>query len=450
MIFIIFLLIIIISFILYFINNTLKKKENFDINLISYIEDEPRSKDIISNMYLFICADNYANIKINGKFIKKTLSQSGYNNLGSYFLENISKNDQITIDISNTNGNGGASVSYIWNKQVYILDQNGFDNNANIINYNAVGNNGWSTKISSLIDHILPWMKNWITMDKSMTITFKIGEYTNKNPLSNDLVMFLGIDDQGTIKLNNTLVYTKNQPWTEVVNFTIPNVNNEDNLTIDCINLGGAGGISLTYLWMGYVYAFPSSFEGLNTVINIINYSTTYNTSFTYCNYFTSIGYMNNCDFMSGALMFNGGNWLRACDGNCNFSLNTIISKNVKNSWIYDKTINTWYETVQNNLIGKWSELKINSNAFMTISFYLKLDSNKSNNKSQNIFHLSNQNANCCELGNNIPGLYIKSNKIYLMSGTNKSNINISIEISNNEESFITLSFSYNTIKIYL
>jgi hypothetical protein len=443
-------LIIIIIIILFIINKYLSNsKENFiSLPFLDNINNTNKSYSNLNNMYLFICCDNNATIKIQGKFNDKTFNQSGYNTLGSYFLENILENDEITINVTNNGGNGGVCVSYIWDKQLYILDENGFNNNANIIKYTATGNNGWSTSIASNIDHILPWMKNWITMNNSMTLSFKIGNNQNSSALSNDMIVFLGIDDQGTVKLNGNQVYSKDKAWNEISNFIIPNVNNGDKLTIDCVNLGGPGGISLTYLWQGYVYAFPSTMEGLNSTINIINYTSTNTTSFIYCDYVSSYGYSKNCDFMTGGIMFNRGNWLRSCDGNCNFTFNTTISNNIKNSWIYDKTINTWYKTVQNNLIGKWSDIDINSSTYMSVSFFLNLED--TNFSFLTIFDLTNNNSNNLVTGNMVPYLVLLPNKIIMMHSTTKTVLNMEFNVPSGKQSYITLTFNYNTIKVYL
>jgi len=457
----IIIIIIILYIILFLVNKYLliNKEDEIDeienfISLSSFsdlFDDESSNSSLnsnsgsnsINNMYLFVCCDSNASIQINGKYNKRTFTQSGYNTLGSYFLENILNNDQISINVTNSSGNGAVCVSYIWNKQLYIMDQNGYSNNANIIKYTINGTKVWSNKISSSINNILPWMKNWITINGSINLSFNIGDKQNTSSLSNDMIVFLSIDNSGTVKLNGTQVFSTNQQWNEIENFTIPNVNNGDKLTFDCINAGGPGGITLTYLWQGNIYAFPSTFEGLNSTINIINFTSTNTTSFIYCNVNPS------CDNANGILMFNGPNWLRSCDGNCNFTINTTVSNNVKNSWIYNKTINNWYKTEKNNLIGKWSDIGINLNNYMTISFYIDLESVDSTRR--NIFHLSNQNANCCEIGNIIPGLWLISNKLYLIiNSTTVSNNIINVEIPTNKQSYITLIFNYNTIKIYL
>lgn len=445
-------LIIIIIIILFIINKYLSNtKENFislpfldNIN----INNTNKSYSNLNNMYLFICCDDNATIELKGKFNNKTFNQSGYNTLGSYFLENIVENDEITINVSNNNGSSGVCVSYIWDKQLYILDQNGFNNNANIIKYTITGNNNWSNSIASNIDHILPWMKNWITMNNSMTLSFNVGNNQNGGALSNDMIVFLGIDNQGTVKLNGNQVYSKDQPWNEIVNFTIPNVNNGDNLIIDCVNIGGPGGISLTYLWQGYVYAFPSTMEGLNSTINIIQYNSTNTTSFIYCESVIPYGNAKNCDFMTGGIMFNRGNWLRSCDGNCNFTFNTTMSNNVKNSWIYDKTINTWYKTVQNNLIGKWSDIDINLSTYMSVSFFIDLEN--TNFSFLTIFDLTNNNSNNLVTGNMVPYLVLLPDKIIMMHSTTKTVLNMEFNIPPGKQSYITLTFNYNTIKIYV
>jgi hypothetical protein len=188
--------------------------------------------------------------------------------------------------------------------------------------------------------------------------------------------------------------------------------------------------------------------EGLNSTINIIQYTSTNTSSFTYCESVIPYGHAKNCDFMTGTIMFNGGNWLRSCDGNCNFTFNSTISNNIKNSWIYDKTINTWYKTVQNNLVGKWSDIDINSSTYMSVSFFLNLED--TNFSFLTIFDLTNNNSNNLVTGNMVPYLVLLPNKILMMHSTTNEVLNIEFSIPSGKESYITLTFNYNTIKIYL
>jgi hypothetical protein len=73
----------------------------------------------------------------------------------------------------------------------------------------------------------------------------------------------------------------------------------------------------------------------------------------------------------------------------------------ISNFWEYTLSTNKWYTINNNNLIGKWSTLGINSNANMTISFNILISS--VNESFRNIFHVSNNNIDCCDKGNRVP-----------------------------------------------
>jgi len=157
------------------------------------------------------------------------------------------------------------NISYIWNKSLYTLPNNGMEGIANIINYQATGAIGWSNAWVSAIPQLLPWMKNYIRFKDApncngwglnqtyMTVTFNVGDTTNNNSFSKNLWCYLGIDDNGYAYINNNLVYTKSQSWNVCAQFTIPNVNPNDSLYVQCRNGGGPGGVSLTYVYQGMI-----------------------------------------------------------------------------------------------------------------------------------------------------------------------------------------------------
>lgn len=384
-----------------------------------------------SGMYIYACCDDDFTISLNGNVI---ITHSGWNDLGVYYVANIKYGDKIVLSGINSCGPGGISISYIWNKELYILDNNGFENSANIINYTTSGNFGWSKIWSDgkYVNKLLPWMKNWIWLkyvdcsgiEKSYgSVSFKVGDTKNQGSLNNDLNVFLGVDDTAKVLLNNSLVYEKNRAPTVVDNFVIPNVNVDDVLTINCISDGGQNGqsgIGITFLWGGQIYTLPSTLSNFNSVVNILNYTSTNTFGMDYP-FISSVE--NNLHFVT--------NWIRGPDGVGNFSLTTKIGQN---GFIYAPTTGTWYTPPLNNKIGKWSSLGVNSNTSMTLSFMIKITEY---NNWRNLFHVTNTGNSCCNVGDRVPGIWITNNQtsLYIVNSTSV----------NGNDSFYSTTIPLNT-----
>jgi hypothetical protein len=400
----------------------------------------------VGDMYMYIYADDYCYVSLNGTQI---ISKSGWNSIGVYYLQNIKYGDAFSCELVNVCAPGGINVCYIWNKQLFIMDENGFENCANIIKYKATGTTGWSTYWVDYVTNPLPWMTNWLTCpyvdncsggESSATITFKVGDFANQETLNNDLVGFVGIDNDGSVYYNNTLVLDKTDLWTNVAQFTIPNVNFMDTLEIQCVNTGGPGAVGLSYLWCGQLFTIPNNLENFNKVANIITYTgSNLNTGL----YAISSGTVNgNLQFVTS--------WVNACYGDCNFTLSAFIGYN---PWSYEPSSGEWYTIVQNNNVGTWSDLPLISNSQMTISFWINLST--INAEWRNIFHFSNDNVNCCNVGNRVPALWVwpSSSNLYLVNDLenagNQNYINPS-GISLNTPVFITLVWSGVTVNSYV
>jgi hypothetical protein len=436
-------------------------KETITLNklLAEKITCNNKNKESISNMYLYVCADDSCTkiiIDGNSKLVIP-VNVGSWTKLNSYFIENIKYGTEIEITVENTGGPGGFCISYIWNKQLYILDNNGFQNTANIINYTCTGNKGWDSLWynTNQITNLFPWMHNWIKIayssnDKSPTygsIKFKIGDTQKNGFMTNDITVFLGIDDNGSVLLNGNPIYNKSkQEWNKSIFFNIPNVKDNAKLEFKCINTRGPGGIGVAYLRSGYLFTLPSSEAGFNSVANIMKYTTTNCDGLTY----DPSSIKNNLSFLTS--------WENTSVVG-DFSLTTNIGESNSDTWTYDKS-KDWMIIEQNkNPIYKWKDLNINSNSNMSISFLLYI-SNTYNNW-RNIFHISNNNNDCCIIGDRVPGLWIypESTRLLLVNDIKKINNNKHVgansDVSTNDgirlnrDCFITMTWSNTTVSIY-
>jgi hypothetical protein len=276
------------------------------------------NKGSTSNMYLYVCCDDECTIQINGK----NLSQTGWNKIGIYLIENVKYNDLLTINATNLGGPGGMCISYIWNNQLFILENNGFENSANIIDFQTTNTIGWSNiwANSNAMPTLLPWMKNWINMKAGnssyATFTCNIGNTKNIGRLTNDLTVFLGIDDSGIVNLNGKKVYNKSQSWNEMINFNVPNVNHGDLLEINCTNGGGPGGMGVCYLWCGQIFTLKNNLSKFNTVAHTIKYGVSNTNGLVY----DPSPVKGNLSFLT--------KWLNSsCSPPCNFNFSTKIGE---------------------------------------------------------------------------------------------------------------------------
>ena len=129
--------------------------------------------------------------------------------------------------------------------------------------------------------------------------------------------------------------------------------------------------------------------------------------------------------------------------------LKRIIDNNV---WKYTNSINKWFEIPQNNYVGRWKDLKINSNNNMTIFFWINIKS-INNNSFRNIFHFTNTNKNYEEKGSRVPALFVSPNSTTLYISCNLENeINSVFTTSSltlNIPTFVTITWLNNTVKVY-
>jgi len=122
-------------------------------------------------------------------------------------------------------------------------------------------------------------------------------------------------------------------------------------------------------------------------------------------------------------------------------------------TWTFKESFgNNWYTIKKDGFKINWSNLGIASNLNMSISFWLKITTISS--EWRNILHLSNNDNNCCNDGDRIPGIWIPANatSLYISNSTttNYNNVYITNSLPLNKEQFITITFNNQTQTIYV
>jgi len=142
-------------------------------------------------MYIYMAGDDVCTISLNDKVV---YTYNWGQNVVEYYIENVGYGDKLSFSCKNTGGPGGLCFSYIWNKQLFILENNGYQNCANTIYYTTEGKNKWDNLWSNIIPGLLPWMKNWITCadgnNTNISITTYVGSTKNVELMNNDCVIF--------------------------------------------------------------------------------------------------------------------------------------------------------------------------------------------------------------------------------------------------------------------
>jgi hypothetical protein len=228
-----------------------------------------------SDLYLYVVCDDTSTIYLNDVKIKEC---PGWNTLHTIYIPNVYAYDKLKIVGLNTGGPGGLCLSYRWNNKLYILDNNGFENSANVMKYTVDNLRSfdklWNPYCTAL-NKLPPWMQNWIRFDdgNGKTITFEtfVGNSKNNyNEIKSDLVLYVACDDSCSIYLNDIKIKDFSG-WNTLNTLTIPNVYIYDTLKIVGLNTGGPGGLSLSYKWNNKLYILDNNIN--NNSAMVMNYS---------------------------------------------------------------------------------------------------------------------------------------------------------------------------------
>ena len=111
----------------------------------------------------------------------------------------------------------------------------------------------------------------------------------------------------------------------------------------------------------------------------------------------------------------------------------------------YEPTKNTFFP-LNTNLIGKWSDLKINSSINMKISFCIKIL--REHNSPRNIFHISNGNVD----SSRAPAMWIDNTNVLSVCCSTLSNPGnwFPVKIPYNMETGVVIIWKNQTVDVYL
>lgn len=279
-------------------NSSSTTLSNCDGFLSDLLTCNKMNKQSTADMYLFIQSTSTPNINVKGLTGQSiNVSFLGESYYYCYYYQNVTYNTLFNITVSGMSQ--GFGISYMWNKQLFILDNNGYKNCANIIKYDLNAKHLWGNTKNGYPDSgMLPWMKNWLIMDmnienpnSNLTIQFNIGHTKEVGTMNNDLVAWVGVCNFGEVLANGVNQYGDlNNLWgNSVIELTVPNISNNNTISINTQSAGFLDTfLSLTYVWHGIVFSFPSSLNGFNNVIQPLSWG-----SFNYTDYSTNVKYCN-------------------------------------------------------------------------------------------------------------------------------------------------------------
>lgn len=86
-------------------------------------------------------------------------------------------------------------------------------------------------------------------------------------------------------------------------------------------------------------------------------------------------------------------------------SITNIYNAPNPNNWKYTPSIGNPIQLFPNNYITNWSNLNISSNSNMSVSFIINIQNINPNWR--NIFHVTNNNNDCCNSGDRVPAVWV-------------------------------------------
>lgn len=241
-----------------------------------------------SGMYIYIATDDTCSILLNDKVVA---NHNGIN-IGEYFIDNVNVGDTLSIKCKSAEGTCGLCFCYIWNKQIYILENNGYQNCANTIYYTTEGLLKWDNIWKDTSVGLLPWMKNWMRSNDGSNSTLNVTTYVGSNKesayMNNDCVIIGSItfrrdqdhslisqtllqnsifllSSMGINSGNKTLLFDTNYKKNidnRYFEYRVENVNDGDNFVLAGLYKDENKNIStlnysLCYIWCGRIFVLP-------------------------------------------------------------------------------------------------------------------------------------------------------------------------------------------------
>ena len=235
-------------------------------NQVEVFNDPIALRNVVRPLIIYFASDQKATVTYKGKSVEYKS-----HDVNSVEFADVGYGDELSVKFTSPKGErGGMGVSYIWNGNYYILENNNFDNELYTMEYSLSSDKGfsgrWTKKDTPL------GMTNWRLTDKpkvsavnlvkkpkskSNTMTIKVGESTNWDKLTNKFTMFIASDDDSDIYLDGNLVFEK-RGWDKFQSFSVENVSFGEDVVIKTKSEGGPSGISFCYVWNGFLYVLPS------------------------------------------------------------------------------------------------------------------------------------------------------------------------------------------------
>ena len=302
------------------------KKIKWDLNdrqftkyeLTPYLGIGITNKNIYpSNLVMFLVADDYATVVANGK----TYNHPSWNTFSTFVLPNINFNTEISCSITNSAGDGGFSLAYIWNGQLFIMGIHDFDSSINSIQFNEnINNKVLINNWNSYIPNMPSFMYNWYELSQinvPQTISFNTGVVSNVANFMNNMTIFLAINGTGVVNLNSKSEYNYTTP-NKLVNFNITNVLLGDKLIIDCkgtnINKGSPL-LTIAFIYKGFIFVLNNKNKDNTDIIESSNIISCECTNWTK-------KYITNNALVTPSIMTG---WLSSSDKKNNFTFSTYI-----------------------------------------------------------------------------------------------------------------------------
>ncbi len=235
-------------------------------NQIEVFNDPIALRNVVRPLIVYFASDEKATVTYKGKSIEKKSRD-----VFSAEFSDVAYGDDLTVKFTSPKGErGGLAISYIWNGNYYVLENNNFDKELYLMDYSLSSDKGfsgrWTKKDTPL------GMTNWRLTDKpkvsavnlvkkpkskSNTMTIKVGQSENWSDLTNKLTVFIASDDDSDVYVDGDLVFEK-KGWDKFMSFSVENVSYGQDVVIKTKNLGGPGGLSFCYVWNGFLYVLPS------------------------------------------------------------------------------------------------------------------------------------------------------------------------------------------------